>query len=207
MSKKQDSYYYNNFISCAEYSCKAVHLLKEILTHFNPQEISRRLDEIHEIERMADDKKHELTDKLAKAFITPIEREDIVELSHHIDDVTDKVEEVLIRIYINNVQKIPQEALQLLDVVCQCCEEVQNLLKEFADFRHSNKITQKIIAINTLEEEADSLYISNMRKLHTDGNDVLYIIAWTEIFNYFEKCADACEHVADTVGSIVMKNS
>ena len=207
MSKKQDSYYYNNFISCAEYSCKAVHLLKEILTHFNPQEISRRLDEIHEIERMADDKKHELTDKLAKAFITPIEREDIVELSHHIDDVTDKVEEVLIRVYINNVQKIPQEALQLLYVVCQCCEEVQNLLKEFADFRHSNKITQKIIAINTLEEEADSLYISNMRKLHTEGNDVLYIIAWTEIFNYFEKCADACEHVADTVGSIVMKNS
>lgn len=207
MSKKQDAYYYNNFISCAEYSCKAVHLLKEILTHFNPQEISRRLDEIHEIERMADDKKHELTDKLAKAFITPIEREDIVELSHHIDDVTDKVEEVLIRIYINNVQKIPQEALQLLDVVCQCCEEVQNLLKEFSDFRHSNKITQKIITINTLEEEADSLYISNMRKLHTEGNDVLYIIAWTEIFNYFEKCADACEHVADTVGSIVMKNS
>ena len=207
MSKKQDSYYYNNFISCAEYSCKAVHFLKEILTHFNPQEISRRLDEIHEIERMADDKKHELTDKLAKAFITPIEREDIVELSHHIDDVTDKVEEVLIRVYINNVQKIPQEALQLLDVACQCCEEVQNLLKEFADFRHSNKITQKIIAINTLEEEADSLYISNMRKLHTEGNDVLYIIAWTEIFNYFEKCADACEHVADTVGSIVMKNS
>ena len=40
-----------------------------------------------------------------------------------------------------------------------------------------------------------------------EGNDVLYIIAWTEIFNYFEKCADACEHVADTVGSIVMKNS
>ena len=113
----------------------------------------------------------------------------------------------MIRVYINNVQKIPQEALQLLDVVCQCCEEVQNLLKEFADFRHSNKITQKIIAINTLEEEADSLYISNMRKLHTEGNDVLYIIAWTEIFNYFEKCADACEHVADTVGSIVMKNS
>ena len=207
MSKKQDSYYYNNFISCAEYSCKGVHLLKEILTHFNPQEISRRLDEIHEIERMADDKKHELTDNLAKAFITPIERDHIVELTHHIYDVTDKVEEVLIRVYINNVQKIPQEALQLLDVVCQCCEEVQNLLKEFADFRHSNKITQKIIAINTLEEEADSLYISNMRKLHTEGNDVLYIIAWTEIFNYFEKCADACEHVADTVGSIVMKNS
>ena len=96
MSKKQDAFYYNNFISCAEYSCKAVHLLKDILTDFNPGEISVKMDEMHDIEHQADDTKHEMTDKLAKAFITPIEREDIIELSHHIDDVTDKVEEVLI---------------------------------------------------------------------------------------------------------------
>ncbi len=207
MSKKQDSFYYNNFISCAEYSCKAVHLLKDILTDFNPDEISSKMDEIHDIEHQADDTKHEMTDKLAKAFITPIEREDIIELSHHIDDVTDKVEEVLIRVYINNVQTIPQEALQLLDIVCKCCEEVENLLKEFADFKHSKSLRSKIITINTLEEEADALYISSMRKLHMEDNDVLHIIAWSEIYSYMEKCADACEHVADTVASVVMKNS
>ena len=207
MSKKQDSFYYNNFISCAEYSCKAVHLLKDILTNFNPDEISSKMDEIHDIEHQADDTKHEMTDKLAKAFITPIEREDIIELSHHIDDVTDKVEEVLIRVYINNVQTIPQEALQLLDIVCKCCEEVENLLREFADFKHSKSLRDKIISINTLEEEADALYISSMRKLHTEDNDVLHIIAWSEVYSYMEKCADACEHVADTVASVVMKNS
>ena len=158
MSKKQDSFYYNNFISCAEYSCKAVHLLKNILTDFNPDEISSKMDEIHDIEHKADDTKHEMTDKLAKAFITPIEREDIIELSHHIDDVTDKVEEVLIRVYINNVKTIPQEALQLLDIVCRCCEEVEDLLREFADFKHSKRLRDKIIAINTLEKR-QMLYI------------------------------------------------
>ena len=207
MSKKQDAFYYNNFISCAGYACKAVHLLKDILTNFNPDEISEKMDEIHNIEHQADDTKHEMTDKLAKAFITPIEREDIIELSHHIDDVTDKVEEVLIRVYINNVKTIPQEALKLLDIVCKCCEEIENLLKEFADFKHSRSLRDKIIAINTLEEDADALYISGMRKLHTEDNDVLHIIAWSEVYSYMEKCADACEHVADTVGSVVMKNS
>ena len=49
MSKKQDAFYYNNFISCAEYSCKAVHLLKDILTDFNPGEISVKMDEMHDI--------------------------------------------------------------------------------------------------------------------------------------------------------------
>lgn len=207
MSKKQDAYYYNNFITCAEYSCKAVHLLKEILTDFKPDEISAKMKEIHDIEHQADDAKHAMTDKLAKAFITPIEREDILALSHHIDDVTDKVEEVLIRIYINNVQEIPEEALQLLDIVCKCCEEVRNLLNEFADFKHSKSLRDKIISINTMEEEADALYISSMRKLHVEDKDVLHIIAWSEVYSYLEKCADACEHVADTVGSVVMKNS
>ena len=100
MSKKQDAYYFDNFASCAECACRAAHLLKEILKDFRPEEISDRLDEIHEIERSADERRHDLTDKLTKAFITPIEREDIVTLSHHIDEVTDKLEEVLIRIYI-----------------------------------------------------------------------------------------------------------
>ena len=54
MSKKQDDYYFDNFMKCAEYSCKAAYLLKEILTEFQPEEISKKMEEIHEIERQAD---------------------------------------------------------------------------------------------------------------------------------------------------------
>ena len=64
------------------------------------------MEEIHRIEHEADEKKHQLTDRLAKAFITPIEREDIISLSYNIDELTDKAEEVFIRIYMNNVQTI-----------------------------------------------------------------------------------------------------
>lgn len=78
-----------------------------------------------------------------KAFITPIEREDIIALSHHIDDVTDKIEEVLIRVYINNVQEMCQEVFLMLDVVIECCEELQTLLKEFKNFKHSKRTEAK----------------------------------------------------------------
>ena len=70
------------------------------------------MDALHEIEHEADDKKHQLTNRLAKAFITPIEREDMIDLSHHIDEMTDKIEEVMIRIYMNNVQTIEPGALE-----------------------------------------------------------------------------------------------
>lgn len=167
----------------------SVYLLKEILTEFQPEEI-------HEIERQADTQRHEITDKLAKAFITPIEREDIIALSHHIDDVTDKIEEVLIRVYINNVQEMRQEVFLMLDVVIECCEELQTLLKEFKNFKHSKELKPSIIRMNTLEEKEDELFISSMRKLHVEEQDVRNIIAWREIYTYLEKCADACEHVA-----------
>ena len=36
---------------------------------------------------------------------------------------------------------------------------------------------------------------------------VYRLAAWREIYIYLERCADACEHVADTVESVVMKNS
>ena len=207
MSKKQDAFYFDNFVACADYSVKAARLLKEILSDYRPDEISGRLDEMHELEHQADGQRHKITDNLAKSFITPIEREDIAALIQLIDEVTDNVEEVLIRIYINNVQTIRPEALPLVYVMSRCCEGVYNLLKEFADFKHSSKLKQEIININSLEEEADSLYISSMRKLHTEETDVRQIIAWREIYDYLEKCADTCEHVADTVGSVVMKNS
>ena len=54
---------------------------KEILSDFKPEDTRMRLDELHKIEHEADMKKHELSDRLTKAFITPIEREDIAALS------------------------------------------------------------------------------------------------------------------------------
>ena len=54
MSKKQDDFYFQNFIECAGYSCQAAHLLKEILSDFKPEDTRLRLDELHKIEHEPD---------------------------------------------------------------------------------------------------------------------------------------------------------
>ncbi|HIQ97347.1 MAG TPA: DUF47 domain-containing protein [Candidatus Limivivens merdigallinarum] len=207
MSKKQDTFYFEHFVDCGRLALGAAQFLESILTDFDPKKLEKWQDAMHQIEHDADGKKHEITDRLAKAFITPLEREDIVELSYHIDEMTDKLEEVLIRIYINNVQEIRPEALQMLRSVVKCLEEVCALLEELSDFRHSKKMKERIIRINSMEEEVDRLFISAMRKLHTEEKEALQVLAWREIYEYLEKCADSCEHVADSVEGIVMKNS
>lgn len=207
MGKKQDAYYFNTFVACAEDACRAAHLLKDVLMNFKPDELEAQLEKLHEIEHSADIKKHDITDHLAKEFIPPIEREDIISLSQNIDNVTDKVEDILLRVYMNNVSRIEDDALAMMDVVVQCCEAVRELLREFADFRRSKNLKKVVIQINDLEEAADKLFMTSMRKLYTESKDPIHIIAWREIYIYLERCADACEHVADVVESVVMKNS
>ena len=51
-----------------------------------------------------------------------------------------------------------------------------------------------------MEEEADELFITSLRTLHTTCSDPLEVIVWREIYTYLEKCVDACEHVADIGG-------
>ena len=207
MSKKQDALYFDNFIECAGYASKAAQMLKDIFRNFDPAKMPQWMDEIHAIEHAGDKCRHGMTDKLAKAFITPIEREDISALSTNIDTLTDKLEEVCMRVYIHNIQSIRPDAVNMLDVVIRCCGEVSRMLEEFADFKRSKGLRDHIIRINTLEEEADQQFINSMRTLHTTCTDPIEIIVWREIFLYLEKCVDACEHVADTVESVVMKNS
>ena len=207
MSKKSDSYYFQNFIECVECGCQAAKMLEDNLNHFDTGLLQDKLDELHRIEHDADKKKHEMMAVLVKAFITPIEREDIILLSQSIDEVTDKIEDVLIRIYINNVQQIRPEALAFIKVIIRCCEALKEVMEEFADFRKSKTLHGLIIEINALEEEGDRLFIESMRRLHAEVTDPIEIIAWREIYVYLEKCCDACEHAADVVESVIMKNT
>ena len=207
MAKKQDSFYFNNFIDCATHACSASKLLCEIMTGFDKNKLEEYLNAMHMEEHSADIKKHELLDVLVKAFITPIDREDIISVSQNLDEMTDKIEDVLIRIYCNNITSIRPDALELAQVVAKCCDEVLALLGDFENFRRSKSLREHIIKLNSLEEEADKLYIACMRNLHVTSTDVMEVIAWRDVYTYLEKCADTAEHIGDIVESVIMKNS
>ncbi|MEG2213103.1 MAG: DUF47 family protein, partial [Clostridiales bacterium] len=142
-----------------------------------------------------------------RAFITPIERDDIIQLSQNIDNVTDSIEDILIHIYINHITVIPPEAIEFSEVVIRCCQATRNMMEEFRHFKKSKRLRELVIEINRIEETGDAMFIRLLHDLQLQSKDPLYIIAWREIYNYFEKCCDACEDVADIVESIAITNS
>lgn len=207
MARKKDSFYFDSFVSCAKLSSQAARLLADIMRSYDPDAIKQHIDEMHAIEQAADEHKHEVLDALVTAFVTPIEREDIAALSDYLDTVVDRIEGVLLRLYFDNIRSIRPDALLLVEKIERACDEMGTLLAELPQFKRSKTLREHVIAINSIEEEADSLYIEAMRTLHTSCDDPMEVFTWHEIYTFLEYCVDSVEHVADTVSSIVMKNS
>ncbi len=122
MARQKDVFYFDGFRRSADYACQAAKLLSEAMHDFNPDQLRERMDSMHAIEKSADEVRHDMMDELVTAFITPFDREDIDELGHVLDDVTDSIEGVLNRMYYDNVTDMRDDAVQMSDmVVCANC--------------------------------------------------------------------------------------
>ena len=204
---KKNSPYFDDFITMVNFSCRAAEYLQTVLKDFDPKTLPQRREAMHEIEHAADEVKHAMMKRLAKEFVTPIDREDIIQMTNELDDVTDKIDDILIRIYMYNIGKLRPAALAFADVIARCCKALQVAMQEFPNFHKSEDLRQALIDVNTMEEEGDTIYIDAMRELYKKCDNPIEVAAWSELYDRLEDCCDACEHVADVMEIIVMKNS
>ena len=204
---KGDKFYFENFAESTALSKKAANYLVECLENYDASNIEQMLTEMHQIEHSADIKKHEMAEALAKAFVTPVDREDLYMLSHQLDDVIDIIEEILQKFYIYDIKTIDPHSVDFAKNIVISCEILCEIMSEFENFKKSKNIHSLIIKLNDVEEECDKLYLSSMRELTRNSTDVLTTVSWRKIYESFESCADACEHVSECVGSVIMKNT
>ena len=206
--QKKTSYsYFAFFCEMIDCACQASTALNNMFSDFQSKNLRQEADVIHEIEHAADLKKHDMMSQLLREFLPPIDREDIVNISHVLDEIVDLIEEVVLSLYMNDIQKCRPDVQPMVALIAKQCEELQKLMAEFENYKKSDKLLESIIVINTLEEEGDRLYLEAMRNLKLTCSDPFEMIAWRDIYSSLEDCSDACEKVADAVEEVVMKNT
>lgn len=204
---KSDRFYFENYAAAADCCSKAAAYLQECLTNYDYANIKTMLENMHAIEHEADGVKHEMTAALAKAFVTPMEREDMAQISANIDEVADFIEEVIQRMYVNRIETVMPEAIEFAGKIVECCEMMRQMLSELVNFKKPKKLHELIIDLSHKEEECDRLYLEATLKTTEFSDNMLTVMFWRDILDRLEKCADACEHVGDSIETIVMKNN
>ena len=199
--------YFAGFEKLNSISCEAIHLLSTTIKRFNHEQLSILNTEMHSLEQAGDSCQHEIIVRLAHEFIAPIEREDILDLVRTLGNVTDAIEEILLRIYMYDVMRIREESVEFCSIIYEQCQELSEALKEFRHFKKSVKIRDHIINIDHLEQRADRLYVEAMKRLYKTTKDPVELLVWTRVFDQFEKCCDICNETAVVIENVIMKNT
>jgi predicted phosphate transport protein (TIGR00153 family) len=159
---------------------------------------------IKDVEHECDELTHKVTTKLNKSFITPFDREDIFALVVALDDVCDYIDAGARAILMYDIREITDHAKHLAKVIQSLAIEINSAVSMLAK---PDGMTQHIVEIHRLENEADDVYFRAIGELFQNETDTLTVIRWKELYEILENGTDHCERVANIVESIILKHT
>ncbi|MGC4377075.1 DUF47 domain-containing protein [Fictibacillus sp. Mic-4] len=159
-----------------------------------------------EYESKGDKYIHELIVNLNKTFITPLEREDILELANKMDDILDGMESCASRFEMYSITKPDDYMVKFANYILEASVEVAQSTK-LLNKKKLMDIRPHAIKINYLESVCDELLRECIKSLFTNEKDPIKIMQFKEIYETLEAISDSTEDVADTLETIIMRNA
>ncbi len=156
-------------------------------------------------ERANDDLTHTIFTDLARNFITPIDREDIHALATSLDDVADFILASAKNIEMFHINKPDETCKELARLVNEGSRIVQLAVQSLRDLHKANTNIQFVVDINSMENEADSVYDKAIEQLFANEKDAIELIKWRDLYSTLELATDKCEDVANVIESIMLK--
>jgi predicted phosphate transport protein (TIGR00153 family) len=163
-------------------------------------------DTMKQYETTGDDYVHEVIKELNNAFITPIEREDILMLAMTMDDVLDGLEHCSALFEMYSIVNANEYMLKFVDEIRNAAHEIDRAV-ELLMTKKLNEIRPIAIKIKEHESDCDTLHRQSVKHLFLVEKDPIRIIQYKEIYENLEEIADYCQSVANTLETIVMKNA
>lgn len=206
MAKKQNDYF-ELIQKQSAYCVEASNLLEDILCKFNADSVETYRTQMHGIEHQADEIYHDILKKLSTEFITPINQEDILRLVQIIDDITDALDEVIMDVYMYHIDVIPERTADLSRIVNQCVKALHEATAELKNFKKPEKLRGLLIKVNDIEIEADGVYMESIYALFGSDLDGKALLGAKAVYEGLENCCDLCEHAADVIEQVIIKNT
>ncbi len=197
----RDTRYFELFEEAALNGVRAAELLGEFVEAIPDQpELAKQ---IGAVEADTDRVTHDIIQHLNATFVTPLEREDILQLASALDDVIDLIDETADLILLYKVEAPMEEASGLCNILIDATKALAQAMPRLRNF---GDISHWTVEVNRLENDGDRLSRSAIAGLFDGGIDPMIVIRWKDIFERLEDAIDATERVANILEGIVIKN-
>lgn len=163
-------------------------------------------DKIKAYESNGDDLMHQMITDLNQTFITPIEREDILELCDALDDVLDEMEETSAMFEMYSISYSDDYMAKFVKNIQAAIKEIEIAVTLVAEKKFSH-IRVHSINIKEYETNCDVILRESIKYIFNSETDPVTLIKVKDIYESLEDVADKCQLVANKLEQIIMKNS
>jgi predicted phosphate transport protein (TIGR00153 family) len=193
--------FFDLFNQAVQNALEAARAIKELLDDF--RDVGPRTEAIKALEDKGDDLTHTIVDRLNRTFVTPFDREDILELASQLDNVVDWIEAAAARLVDYSVTEPRREAQELAHIIVNICEAIAEAV---AGLRTQNRVSGASREIHRLENLADRVQRQAAARLFREETDAIEVMKWKEIIETLEEATDQGEDVAKVLEAIHTKN-
>ena len=161
--------------------------------------------QLEDLEHANDELTHSVFTELGRNFITPFDREDIHYLATSLDDIADYIYAAGKKINFYRVNPNDIGMQKFAELIEQGAQQVQIAVHELRDMKNMRNITEALVKINSIENQADDIFDMSIERLFASEPDAKEVIKKREIYQVMEIVTDKCEDASNVIESIIIK--
>lgn len=179
--------------------------LKDVVAEPDFDKRAAIITQLEDLEHANDELTHNLFTELGRNFITPFDREDIHYLATSLDDIADYIYAAGKKINFYRVNPNDTGMQKFAELIEQGAAQVKIAVVELRDMKNMRSITEALVKINSIENQADDVFDFSIEKLFATEPDAKEVIKKREIYQVMEIVTDKCEDASNVIESIIIK--
>ena len=199
--------FFELFEKMAENGAIMASKLKEVVSEPDFDKRASLITRIEDLEHANDELTHNVFTELGRNFITPFDREDIHYLATSLDDVADYIYASAKKINFYRVNPNDMGMQKMAELIEQGALQVKNAVFELRDMKNMRNITEALVKVNSIENQADDVFDMSIERLFATEPDAKEVIKKREIYQVMEIATDKCEDASNVIESIIIKYS
>lgn len=180
-------------------------VLKDVVAEPDFDKRAALITQLEDLEHANDEFTHNLFTELGRNFITPFDREDIHYLATSLDDIADYIYAAGKKINFYRVNPNDTGMQKFAELIEQGAAQVKIAVTELRDMKNMRNITEALVKINSIENQADDVFDFSIEKLFATEDDAKEVIKKREIYQVMEIVTDKCEDASNVIESIIIK--
>ena len=197
--------FYELFEKVADNVAKMGSMLRDVVAEPDFDKRAQLITQIEDLEHANDELTHSLFTELGRNFITPFDREDIHYLATSLDDIADYIYASAKKINFYKVNPNDIGLQKFSELIEQGAHQVKIAVTELRDMKNMRNITEALVKINSIENQADDVFDFSIERLFETEPDAKEVIKKREIYQVMEIVTDKCEDASNVIESIIIK--